>query len=238
MQIARGRQRKSSVGERHGFVTILAEAEDRKRPGGSYSRYVKAQCDCGKMFELALCRLRTGTTTHCPDPIHSKKRTHGACGTPTHDAWEGMHARCNARTGVCAHAYRDRGITVCELWSGPSGFTNFLADIGERPSGLTLDRIDNDRGYEPGNCRWTTRLTQMRNTRRSIWINLSGERLAFAEACRRAGVSRDTIRWKVRSTGRTYQAAFDHTLKRGGADAPSNLQWQTKVAAAAKDKWE
>jgi hypothetical protein len=76
-----------------------------------------------------------------------------------------MLARCNPR-----HPRYDdwggRGITICERWRGPEGFVTFLADMGERPEGRTLDRIDNDGGYAPGNCRWATSAEQHANKRR------------------------------------------------------------------------
>lgn len=71
-----------------------------------------------------------------------------------------MLARCGNANHAAYPRYGGRGITVCERWQK---FENFLADMGERPGDLTLDRIDNDRGYEPGNCRWTTRAVQVRN---------------------------------------------------------------------------
>lgn len=79
-----------------------------------------------------------------------------------------MVARCTRRSH---HRYRDyggRGIKVCDRWLGRNGFVNFLADMGERPEGLTLDRIDVNRGYEKSNCRWATQEEQMRNQRRHV----------------------------------------------------------------------
>jgi hypothetical protein len=78
--------------------------------------------------------------------------------TPTYKSWQAMKYRCRMRPG-----YVDRGVTVCERWLT---FENFLADMGERPSrDHSLDRIDNDGNYEPGNCRWATRSEQQKNKR-------------------------------------------------------------------------
>lgn len=96
------------------------------------------------------CALRHG---------HTHKDTAGNITvSPTYKTWQSMKYRCARRSG-----YVDRGITVCERWR--DSFENFLADMGERPPGLTLDRIDNNGDYEPGNCRWATGSQQQRNKR-------------------------------------------------------------------------
>jgi hypothetical protein len=93
------------------------------------------------------------------------KKKHGATGTLTFDTWCAMRARCRGYTGKDARDYRDRGITVCERWTGPEGFPNFLADMGEKPPGMVIDRIDNNGNYEPGNVRWTTPKVSASNRR-------------------------------------------------------------------------
>lgn len=101
-----------------------------------------------------------------PKCAHNAKRAaHGGVGTSEYKAWEHMRARCNNETHPAYARYGGRGIKVCPEWDyAGDGFAAFLADLGHKPSAeYTLDRIDNDRGYEPGNCRWATRTEQSRN---------------------------------------------------------------------------
>lgn len=86
---------------------------------------------------------------------HGHSRVSGR--SPTYEAWNSMLTRCLRSYKKGRRDYKDRGITVCQRWRK---FENFLADMGEKPAGLMLDRIDNDGNYEPGNCRWTNRQTQ------------------------------------------------------------------------------
>src|SRR5580704_16490301 len=85
---------------------------------------------------------------------------------PTYYSWANMKRRCVYDPNVeWFKDYAGRGIRVCERWKGPSGFVNFIADLGLRPEGMTLDRIDVDGNYEPGNCRWATPTIQNENQR-------------------------------------------------------------------------
>lgn len=112
--------------------------------------------------------------------------------TPEYRIWCGMVTRCTNRRLACAHNYALRGITICERWRG--SFAAFLADVGPRPSpGHSIDRIDNDRGYEPGNCRWATAAEQQRNTRRNKLLTLNGRTMCVADWAAELGISRYTI---------------------------------------------
>lgn len=88
---------------------------------------------------------------------------HGLVKTPEYISWRGMKARCYSKNGKSYASYGGRGITICDEWR--NSFMAFLNDMGKRPEGATLDRIDNDGNYEPNNCRWATQTQQSINTR-------------------------------------------------------------------------
>lgn len=120
--------------------------------------------------------------------------------TPTHWSWIGMRQRCFNPNRPKYILYGGRGITVCERWLGKDGFANFLADMGERPSGTSLDRIDPDGNYEPGNCRWASVYEQNRNKRTGklkesdvLWVRENAGVLSQTQMASRLGVAQSHI---------------------------------------------
>jgi len=113
---------------------------------------------------------------------------------PEYAIWQGMVQRCTNPRRRCYGSYGGRGITVCDRWR--DSFESFLADIGPRPSmAHSLDRIDNAKGYEPGNVRWATRSEQMRNMRSNHWFDLAGRRVLLDEIVAAAGTSTGSVRY-------------------------------------------
>lgn len=124
-------------------------------------------CDCGNRVIVAGSKLRFGHTTSCGcsvlERVSNLNRTHGLSKSPTYKSWASMWVRCTNPRNKDWHNYGGRGITVCKRWRK---FENFLADQGLKPEGLTLERVNNEKGYTPKNCKWATRAEQARNQRR------------------------------------------------------------------------
>lgn len=119
----------------------------------------------------------------------------GAQNTRTYKTWCGMITRCTNPRVATYKYYGGRGITVCERWRK---FPAFLADMGERPAGTSLDRIDNNGNYEPSNCRWATPKIQVRNTSHNRLLEYRGQRRCIAEWVEITGIPRTTIRGRLR----------------------------------------
>jgi len=118
------------------------------------------------------------------------KPKHGYSGTPIYQIWGSMLHRCRSPNDMHYDAYGERGITVCERWFR---FENFLADMGQRPKGRSLDRIDNSKGYAPDNCRWATKMEQQRNMRRNTMVHFQGRDMWIAEAAGLTGITANCI---------------------------------------------
>ncbi len=123
-------------------------------------------CECGNEIEVQSNNLQSGHTTSCGCHALACRTIHGMCGTTTYCSWDGMIQRCTNPKNMNYVRYGGRGIKVCDRWL--NSFEDFYADMGDRPDGLTIDRINNDGDYEPGNCRWATPSEQNYNRRNTL----------------------------------------------------------------------
>lgn len=165
-------------------------------------RLWKCQCSCGKLISTRSHNLRSGAVKSCgclhTDHLISMNRTHGQTDSPEHKAWENMIVRCeNVRSPYFKH-YGGRGISVCPQWR--TSFSNFLEDMGRRPSDKhSLDRINNDGNYEPSNCRWATKKQQLRNRRGNIQVTIDGVTKTISEWSEISGVGYKTLEYRVKA---------------------------------------
>lgn len=123
----------------------------------------------------------------------------------TYGVWKNMIQRCTNKNNPAYHNYGARGITVCVRWYK---FENFLADMGERPDNLTLDRIDNNLGYYKKNCRWADDTTQARNSRKATHVTIDGETMCIAEWLERCGTSYTTYKKRRSKYGWSMEKAL------------------------------
>lgn len=135
--------------------------------------------------------------------------------SPTYHSWASMIQRCTNRKRSTWKHYGGKGVTVCKRWLV---FENFLADMGVRPAGLTLDRKNVAGNYCKRNCRWADSTTQARNSVQIVWVEMDGRRKRLVEWCEELGVSINTVRDRVRFYGHTYESALKkpkRTYRRG-----------------------
>lgn len=152
-------------------------------------------CDCGTLKSVDSNALLLGSTVSCGcKRARGNHRTHEKSRTPAYRSWASMMSRCFNPKSFGYRKWGGRGITVCKRWWR---FESFLADMGERPKGLTLDRKRVNGNYKPSNCRWATKKQQARNTRVNRHISFRGERLTVAEWAERTGIARDTLAARI-----------------------------------------
>lgn len=199
------------AGQRFGSWTAVRESLERRN---GHTAWI-CRCDCGRDGIITATRLKAGRSSGCPSCVmtehgHKKKGQP----TPEYSCWRNMLARCFNEKHESYKDYGRRGITVCLRWQGSGGFQRFIDDLGVRPDPrLELDRIDNEKGYEPGNVRWATRITQNRNTRASRLISIDGETLCLAAWSERYGIDRRTIGGRLRSGWSAKEAVMTPVTK-------------------------
>lgn len=183
-------------GKRFGRLTVLS----KELPSIVRSVRWVCRCDCGIELSVLSQSLRRGQTRSCGclhrEQLGSIKMTHGMSYSFEYRVWTGMRSRClNPRT----QRYKDyggRGITICDRWA--DSFENFFSDMGAAPgTKYSIDRIDNNAGYSPGNCRWATNAQQSRNQSRNRNLTCFGETRCLKDWSDKTGILVATIRKRL-----------------------------------------
>lgn len=174
---------KAPIGEIFTRLTVIGDAEPHIRRCGRKSAMWAVKCICGKIFSVQANSLKRNLTKSCgclnnelASELWKSNLTHGESNrkslaqSPEYTAWKAMKQRCYDRKSAHFDNYGGRGITVCARWI--NSFDNFLLDMGRRPTQKhSIDRINNNDGYQPNNCKWSSKLEQSRN-RASVILDL------------------------------------------------------------------
>lgn len=197
------------TGKKFNRLTVIKRAEN--------SRDNKAQwecvCTCGNITTVRATCLKSGSTKSCGCLNKERSKTfggittHGMSNTPEYDSWEHIVQRCANPKNDCFKNYGARGITICNEWL--NDFMAFYNHIGPKPSkNHSVDRIDNNSGYKPGNVRWATPREQSNNSRNNRKITIRGWTLTVAQWARFAGIKQATLWYRLRAGWHCERAIF------------------------------
>lgn len=199
------------TGQRFGRLTVVGRAENAK---DGHARWL-CKCDCGNTTVVGGNDLKKGTSRSCGclriDKVDEMVRintTHGKSHSKLYTVWSNMLQRCNNPNDPEYVRYGGRGISVCDEWQ--HSFEDFYswAMASGYQEGLSIDRIDNNKGYCPDNCRWATARQQSNNLRSNRCFELKGEVKTMVEWCRYFGKSYSTVKYRLRH-GWTIEEALD-----------------------------
>lgn len=184
------------TGQRFGHLTVI-EPAGIKRWRVGMAVYFRCRCDCGVEDVVQRSNLRASAQRSLGCPHERRTGPAGYSTRPEAKVFRHMLDRCTNPHNKSFKDYGGRGIRVCERWrngeGGQTGFECFVSDLGPRPAGGTIERLDVNKGYCPENCAWVSKAAQARNTRRNIHIEIGGRKLTVAEWARVKRISEFTI---------------------------------------------
>lgn len=195
------------TGQKFGrLIVIDSEGKDK---WGQYKWLCK--CDCGNYVKVGGCCLRRGTSRSCgclsKEKVIERSIIHKMSKSLEYQIWGGMKARCLNKNNKSYQNYSGRGIKVCDRWL--NSFENFYKDMGKKPKGKSIDRIDNSKGYYKENCKWATRKEQMRNTRINKMITYKGKTLCVAEWAGKLDMEYMTLYMRLYKLNWSIKRAFN-----------------------------
>lgn len=200
------------IGLRYGRLVVVSRAENRVEPSGAIRARWNCICDCGNEHVASGQALSRGRVRSCGCLNRENESKHGMSAKPIYRVWSQMKQRCTNPNSTHWACYGGRGIKLCEAWHD---FEAFYRDVGNLPTGMTLERIDNEKGYEPGNVRWATRLEQANNRRTNVLLEYDGRVQTIAEWAREVGKNKSIIIGRL-GRGWSIKRALNESIKDTG----------------------
>lgn len=199
-------RREDISGKRFGLLTVLRLSHVSE---GGLSYWV-CICDCGNIKTVRASHLKCGDikTCGCVGP----RRTHGEAGTRLYHIWTGIRARCENPNEPSYRRYGGRGIGVCPEWKSYAEFSKWARSSGYSDD-LSIDRIDNNKGYHPSNCRWATSREQANNTRKTRLLTHNNETLSVSEWARRKNMNQGTLNSRINTLGWSTDDALERNVR-------------------------
>lgn len=209
---------KDRTGLKYGKLTCTDTFERRGK-----RIYWLCKCECGN--ETWVCAQNLLAAKSCGCNNKTSHTIHGMSQTKIHYTWSHMITRCTCETNYAYKDYGGRGITVCDEWLGTEGFMRFYdwAMSNGYQENLTLDRIDNDKGYSPENCRWVDWYVQANNKRRSVYFEYNGEKHTISEWARIKGIKETTLSRRLKELNWTIEDALNKEVEIKYANNRSKL---------------
>lgn len=206
---------KDLTGMEFGNLVVLHRAPDHETPGGQRITTWACKCKCGKEIQVLSQNLRKGHTKSCGCMFPSHNLKHGGCigndKSRLYNIWAGMKARCFNKANPRYMYYGQRGIVVCEEWMEFTTFRDWAMQNGYDDT-LTIDRINNNGNYEPGNCRWVVQKVQSNNSRKNKLIEFHGVTHTVSEWADITGIPYKALWYRLHS-GWEIEKSFTTPLK-------------------------
>ena len=192
------------TGMRFGMWTVgeMSRAPYRDIDGKQHNAEWWCVCDCGTVSSVVGCSLKSGDSKscgcRCHDDIGRRSVTHGLCDTPEYGIWSNIKSRTRNPNSKSYKDYGARGIAVCDEWL--NDVEAFYNHVGPRPSNAhSLERKNNDEGYQPGNVVWALRVVQANNKRSNVLVTIDGVTQSLAQWCRQLGRSYKTVHARIKA---------------------------------------
>lgn len=210
------------VGQR--FTRLIVQSQAGKR--------ATCLCDCGKTKTVYVYNLKSGATRSCGclhrEELVLRASTHGKSKSSLYRVWTNMRSRCHDKSNKEYRNYGARGIYVCDRWR--HDFAAFLSDMGPRPKGYLLERVNNDLGYSPDNCAWASLDQQANNRRTNRVLSVNGTSMTAKQWSRLTGVNYGTLMWRLEN-GVSPEAALSLSrMRRRWKKDPEASQTRSEIS--------